>query len=124
MAWQSMPLRWIRARRWLCKTSMPSPSRMETPWPVKAEVVCQVWTRESRCPVGGIHSFTLWPPLPRKLLRLEELVRGHPYGERIPQHDPSLYAARGSQLVPHIGLDKVLLHAVATLVEEAKFSLR
>ena len=88
------------------------------------EVVCQVWTRESRCPVGGIHSFTLWPPLPRKLLRLEELVRGHPYGERIPQHDPSLYAARGSQLVPHIGLDKVLLHAVATLVQEAKFSLR
>jgi len=68
--------------------------------------------------------FAFWLPLSHQFVRLDELVRGHPYGELIPQHGPSLYPVRCSQLVPHIGLDIVLRHAVPTLIHEAKFSLR
>ena len=53
-------------------------------------------------------SFAFRLPLPRRLVRLGDLVRVHPFGERIPLPGPSLHAIRCSQAVPHVGLDIVL----------------
>src|SRR5215470_14004025 len=60
-------------------------------------------------------------PLPRESLRLGDLGWGHPLGERITSLSGSGFSLCGREVVPHMGLDKVLEHPPALDIHQPKF---
>src|SRR5262245_45750952 len=56
-------------------------------------------------------------PLPRESLRLGDLGWGHPLGERITSLSGSGFSMCGREVVPHVGLDKVLEHPPPPLAD-------
>src|SRR5215831_10829511 len=64
--------------------------------------------------------FGFWLPLPRESLRLGDLGWGHPLGERITGLSGSGFSLCGGEVVPHVGLDKVLEHAPALDIHQSK----
>src|SRR5215471_12322968 len=60
-------------------------------------------------------------PLPRESLRFGDLSWGHPLGKRITSLSGSGFSLCGGEVVPHVGLDKVLEHAPALDIHQPQF---
>src|SRR5207244_9374889 len=73
--------------------------------------------------VGRSSLFAFRLPLPRQLLRLGDLGRGHLFGESITKFGRWLISVRCRQAVPLMSLDKIMRHTLAIIVHDANFRL-